>query len=303
MLDPVRCFVQQLLTLRAFRVSVFPRKAYQLSLTAVHYYQKHHVVLLPEVIQRAKACPGCLVVDDTGVEKYGMLAECRVLFNHAKRHFGHGYKLLLFLWHCAEGYLPLGFALWAKDSPTLTQLTLNGLSLLRNRCHLKPRIVLADAYFFTLNVSKRLDDYGWGFIMRCKKNRKLDRHTVRHLIPRGYGHTEGVLKNSVPIQVIRQAGHFLATNRKLLCRKQIQALYKLRWSVEESFRYLKTTLGLNSCQQRTMQVQGHFVGLCLLAFARLQTGLGHLSRKALQTVIFEADNPVDSIQLSLFGFA
>ena len=52
-----------------------------------------------------------------------------------------------------------------------------------------------------------------------------------------------------------------------------------------------------------MRVQGHFVELCLLAFAWLQTGLWHLSRKVLQAVIFEEDNPLETIQLSLFGFA
>ena len=91
-----------------------PKKTYLLSLIAIHYYKKHLVVLRPEVIERAKACPGCLVVEDIGVEKYGMQSECRVLFKCAKRHFGHGYKLLLFLWHCVEGNLLLGFALWAK---------------------------------------------------------------------------------------------------------------------------------------------------------------------------------------------
>lgn len=303
MLDPVRCFVQQLMTLGAFRFCQFPRQAYQLSLTAIHYLEKQRIVLLPKVIEQAKACPGCLIVDDTGVEKYGLSAECRVLFNHATRQFGHGYKVLLFLWHCEAGYLPLGFALWSKGSPTVTDLTLNGLSLLRNHYHLKPLIVLADAYFFTQKTSKRLDDYGWGFIMRCQKNRKLDGQNVRRLIPRGFGHTVGHLPNGVTVQVIRHAGHFLVTNRKLLCRKQIQAFYRLRWSIEETFRYLKSTLGLNRCQQRTMRAQGHFVALCLQTLARLQKGLGQLTRKALQKVMFEPNKLPNVIQLSIFDTA
>lgn len=303
MLDPVGCFVQQMVNLHAFRISLFPRQAYQASLTAIHTYEKQHIILLPDVIKRAKACPGCLIVDDTGVEKYGLKNECRVLFNHASKQYGHGYKLLLFLWHCEEGYLPLGFALWSNDSPALTELTLSGFSLLRNKYHLKGLMVLADAYFFNGKTTKRLDDYGWGFIMRCQKNRKLDNLSVRHLIPRGYGQATGHLPNGVTVQVIRHAGHFLASNRKLLCRKQLQALYKLRWAIEETFRFLKTTLGLTRCQQRTMRAQGIFVGLCLQTLARLQQGLGQLSCKALQTVIFEPDDPVETIQLTLFSFA
>jgi hypothetical protein len=280
---------------------MFPRKAYQLSLTAIRHFEKQHMVLLPEVIQRAKACRGCLIVDDTGVEKYGLSAECRVLFNHATRRFGRGYKLLLFLWHCQDGYLPLGFALWSTGSPTLTDLTLNGLSLLRNQYRLKPKMVLADAYFFTQKTTKRLDDYGWGFAMRCQKNRKLGGQNVRRLIPRGFGRTTGHLPNGVIVQVIRHAGHFLVTNRKLLSRKAIQAFYRLRWAIEESFRFLKSTLGLNRCQQRTMRAQGNFVGLCLQVFARLQKGLEPLSRKALQAVMFEPEEPPNALQLSLFG--
>jgi hypothetical protein len=301
MLDPVRCFVQQLQILHAFRISLFPRKAYQLSLTAISQDEKRHVVLLPEVIERAKALPGCLIVDDTGVEKYGLNEECRVLFNHASKQFGHGYKLLLFLWHCEEGYLPLGFALWFNGSPSLIDLTLNGFSVLRNHYQLKPLMVLADAYFFNAKTTKRLDDYGWGFIMRCQKNRKLDNQGVRYLIPRGYGQTTGHLPNGITVQVIRHAGHFLATNRKLLCRKQLQALYKLRWAIEETFRFLKTTLGLTRCQQRTMQAQGNFVSLCLQTLARLQQGLGQLTCKTLQAVMFVPDNPTDSVQLSFFS--
>jgi Transposase DDE domain len=301
MLEAIRHFVQQLLTVGGFRFCSFPREAYQQLLTAAEVCVNGPVVTFPQLIEQAKACPGCLIVDDTGVEKYGLAKEARVLFNHAKRQYGRGYKLLLFLWHCKEGYLPLGFAIWAKHSASITELTLSGFSFLRNHYHLKPLIVLADAYFFTLKTAKRLDDYGWGFIMRCKKNRKLGSLSVRQLIPRAYGQAEGHLQNGVPVQVIRRTGHFLATNRKLLSNSEIQAFYKLRWSIEVGFRYLKTTLKLSSCQQRTMQAQGQFITLCLLTFAQLQKGFGQLSRKLLQTVIFDYNDDSNVVQLSLFN--
>src|SRR5690606_38255137 len=123
--------------------------------------------------------------------------------------------------------------------------------------------------FSTNDTLKRLTDYGWRFVMRSRNNHSLSDSTVKRLIPRGYGETEGFLKNGVKVKIVRDRKHFLFCNRMLLQRQAIQALYRLRRKIEEVFRVLKSGLGIGGCQQHSMRAQGVFVSACLLLFSHL----------------------------------
>ena len=43
--------------------------------------------------------------------------------------------------------------------------------------------------------------------------------------------------------------------------------YKIRWKVEESFRFLKSCIGIKRCQQHRTIFQKIFIWMCLIAFA------------------------------------
>ena len=43
--------------------------------------------------------------------------------------------------------------------------------------------------------------------------------------------------------------------------------YKIRWKVEESFRFLKSCIGIKRCQQHRTIFQEIFIWMCLIAFA------------------------------------
>lgn len=286
MIQGLVVFAKQLLVSGGFRVSEFPKKAYRELLTGLRGMQEGDVVILPGMVDLAKAYPGHLVVDDTKNPKYGLAhlsKKLKILTNGATRT---GYEVVLLLWVVpGKGRFPLGFALSHKGTDSPAELALQGMSLLRNRYQLRPEAVLADGAFSTDATLKLLNDYGWRFVMRGRNNRSVSGSAIKRLIPRGYGEAEGFLKNGVKLKIVRDRKHFLFCNRMMLERQAIQALYRLRWKIEEVFRVLKSGLGLSGCQQHSMRAQGIFVSACLLLFSHLEIVSGGKPYTALASVI------------------
>ena len=108
---------------------------------------------------------------------------------------------------------------------------------------------------------------------------------------------EGFLKNGVKLKIVRERKHFLFCNRMLLERQAIQALYRLRWKIEEVFRVLKSGIGLDGCQQHSMRAQGIFVAGCLLLFSHLEIVSGGKPYATLASVISGALKPETLIAL------
>ncbi|HBG49564.1 MAG TPA: hypothetical protein DDW90_08710 [Cyanobacteria bacterium UBA9971] len=154
------------------------------------------------------------------MEKYA-----RKLKNLKTSGYEDGFKIVFFLWESSGHRIPLGFALWYKP----------GLSRLRNEFKLKPKIVLADGFYSTDKIVKRLTDYGWGFVFRWICNRKLSDTPIKKLIPRGYGEKIGYLKNNSKVKIFRRKNRFFETNRMLMNVKNMVGLYKKRWTIEEVF--------------------------------------------------------------------
>jgi len=296
MLSPFGLFVYHLLNLGKFCISQFPASAYRALVTACESLLQHEFVLIPALLDWAKQHPGDLVIDDTSNPKYGMKSFCRKLYIPATGAFLQGFKIVLFLWVCDTGRYPIGFGLWHKHSCSLTDIALDGLSQLRNRFKLKPRYVFADGAYATNVILKRLDDYGFAFVMRFKNNRKLDSVSIRQKIPRGYGETTGFIENGTKLKVIRHEKHFVASNRVSLERGTIQALYAIRWKIEEVFRCLKSILGLDGCHQVSMRAQAVYLCLCLLLFSCLESHSGHSPYKTAQAVISNELSPENLIR-------
>ena len=276
MIQALMAFAKQLLVSGGFRVSEFPARLYRELLTGLERIQTGEVMILSGMVSLAKASPGYLVVDDTKNPKYGLkhcAKKLKILTSGATRS---GYEVVLLLWLVPGlGRFPIGFALSYKGTDTPAELALQGMSLLRNRYDLRPKAVFADGAFST-------DD------------------TLKRLIPRGYGETEGFLKNGVKLKVVRDRKHFLFCNRMLLERQSIQALYRLRWKIEEVFRDLKSGLNLSGCQQHSMRAQGVFVSACLLLFSHLEIVSGGNPYQALANVISGHLEPENLISEELF---
>ena len=270
MLNLFLLFAKQILVLGGFRVSAVPGKLYRELLTALESLLEKPVVLIPGLVEMAKAMPGKLIVDDTSNPKYGLQAISQKLFDPSNGHYSQGYKVLLFLWEVGPWRIPIGFALHHKESLPLTELALAGFSLLRNRHGLKPEVTLADAAFASREIAKRLNDYNWAFVLGWQGNRKLSGVNIRKAIPRGYGEADGYLPNGTKVKAVRRKKKFLICNRLLKSAPDIWAWYRRRWRVEEVFRILKSCLHLSGCQQHSERAQACYLFLLLLLFACLE---------------------------------
>lgn len=302
MLAILPVFVQQVLLTGGLKVSALPFKCYRTLLTAAEALSTKPVVSINSLIELAKGMPGRLIVDDTSSPKYARLRGlARKLFIPSTGGYCQGYRVLLFLWEAGGIRFPVAFALWHKESAPLTELTLQGLSLLRNEAKLKPLAVLGDAAFGTQEIVKRLTDYGWPCVFRFKKNQCLSGTPIKLLIPRGYGDTAGRLGNSTRVQVIRRQKHFLQCNRMTWNASKIRSLYAKRWNIEETFRILKSCLDLSRCQQHSMGCQVLYVLLCCVALACLELYPGMSPYEAKRALISGELDPESLLRQELFA--
>lgn len=207
MMQIFHSIVKQILFFGGIRISEFSKKARRELLTASEELYRQDVVILESFVKLAKRYPGRLILDDTTNPKYGLKRWSRKLKILRTNGYEQGYKIVLFLWEWDKGRIPLGFALWHKERKSLNELALEGIGCLRNRYGLKPEIVLANGAYD--KIFKRITDYGGPCVMRFRKNRKLSGLRIRKHIPRGYGESQGLLKNGVKLKVFRRQDRFL----------------------------------------------------------------------------------------------
>jgi IS4 transposase len=280
-------FIKQILTYGNFKSSEIPRKYYRELLTGLENLKRIDTVFLPQFILLASKYEGRLIIDDTNHPKYGLQNYTRKLKNLKTSGYENGFKLLLFLWEGNNFRIPIGFAIWDKDSNSINDLALAGLSRIRNEFKLKPEIVLADGAFSVDKLVKRITDYGWPFVMRWRSNRKLNDEQIRKRIPRGYGYSSGLLQNGTKVKIFRRKKRFYETNRMLWTMQDIVKQYKLRWRIEETFKILKHCVGIHRCQQHSIALQEIFIWQCLLTFAYLERDKNNSIYKTRQNVNFQ----------------
>jgi hypothetical protein len=264
---PASLYINKILSFSGFRVTDLKSGIQKQLLTAFQDIPNHDVIMIPEFINMAKKISGNLALDDTGNPKYGLKNVAIKFKNLSTGGYHKGYKILLFLWDTGNIRIPIGFALYHKESMSINELARKGLSLLRNTYKLMPENVLADGAFLTNETAKLITDYGWGMIMRFSKSRTLSDTPIRKLIPRGYGEVKGTLKNGTKLKVIRRKNRFYTCNRMMRSMKDILKLYASRWKIEETFRVLKSCIGLNRCQQHSLESQEIYIFMCLVLFA------------------------------------
>jgi len=255
MLQLVQLFVNKLISFGGFKRNEFSNRAYQELVTAFQTMSNHDVVMISPLINMYKPCEGCIIIDTTDNPKYGLDKLAIKMKNLSNGAYSKGFKIVLFLYKVGERTIPLGFGLLYKENKSQEEVTLKALSILRNQYKLKPKYVLADGAFGTQKLTKRLNDYRWGFVIKGKKNYSLDKKQFKYQIQRGCGSAVGFLNNGVKIKVVKRPKRFFMSNRVSLTDENVLSIYSLRWKIEETFRFLKSCVGLNGCHQHSMQAQ------------------------------------------------
>lgn len=296
MLEYIEEFVNKIVSFGKFKRSEISNKAYAQLLTSVEDMSKHDVVMIPAIIKRLKHVKGKLIMDTTDNPKYGLKEIAVKMKNLSNGGYSQGFKIILFLYKVGKKTFPLGFALLHKKSKTQEQLVLNALKRLRNEFKLKPQMTIADAGFSTLETLKRLNNYGWGFVMKLKKTYKLGNKKIKHQIQRGYGEKIDTLSNGVKVKVVRRPNRVFVTNRVSLTWQEVLEYYDERWTIEETFRFLKSCIGLNRCQQHTIRAQEIYTFGCFAAYALIETIKDKLKMTAykVSNLLYSGDIAIDN---------
>lgn len=298
MLNTITLFINNILKFGNFRITDISSKAYAELLTGFENLKRIDTVFIPELIRLAKKHKGKLIIDSSDNPKYGMKHICRKMKNLKTSGYHSGFKVVLFLWQVGDYRIPIGFGLWHKESGSVCDLALAGMSRLRNEFKLKPEVVLADGEYCADKIVKRLTDYNWAFVFRWKCNRKLSNQQIKVRIPRGYGSCIGTLKNKTKVKIFRRKDRFFETNRMLFDMQKVVKLYKIRWKIEETFKLLKHCVGIHRCQQHSIKAQEIFLWMCMITFScleRMRKDFGDSIYKTKSNVIFQNVNIDNSI--------
>jgi len=225
---------------------------------------------------------GVLVLDDTTLDKPYARKIDLVTRHWSGKHKAvvRGINLLTLLWSDGDRFYPLDYRLYdkAQDGKTKNDHFRDLLAAAHGR-GLRPRCVLFDSWYASLDNLKQVRALGWTFLCPLKANRLVNRDgatnrplehwsidaagTVVHL--QGYGAVR-------VFRVTRADGEvqYWATNDLGMTEVQRLALAELAWSIEEYHRGLKQFCGVEKAQVRGGDAQRNHIGLALRAFVRLE---------------------------------
>jgi putative transposase len=215
---------------------------------------------------------GYLILDDTVIPKpFATAMEGLAwVFSSQERKPVYGFSLVLLVWTNGTLRIPLGLRLWHKGGPSKYALALELISYARNRLRCRPAYVLFDAWYPSKTLLKRIRDYGWYFVCRLKKNRRLNGRPLRAYRRHPYWAETGWLNGGLKVLVVRHGKKYYATNRLMLPAAEVRRLYRFRTQIEEVIRVCKNQLGLTGCQARSERAQLHHIACCLVAFCVLE---------------------------------
>jgi len=220
---------------------------------------------------------GCLIADETVLTKSRSkkIELVHPQYSGAEHGITNGIGLLNFLWVRNDGNVsPTDFRIWepAEDGKTKNDHFREMLSVAKKR-EISPEAILADAWYSSLDNLKCIRSLGWNWVMRLKKNRKVNRNqrldeteiseagTKVHL--RGYGWI-------MVYRLVDTDGHtvYLGSSFEDKTAREIRAFAQKRWEIEVFHRELKQTCGLERCQARTSRAQRNHIALSILAWIK-----------------------------------
>ena len=177
MLQTIIIIIKHILTFGNFRITDISPKLYTELLTGFENLKRVDTVFIPELIKLCRGSLGKLIIDSSDNPKYGLKHICRKMKNLKTNGYHSGFKIVLFLWQIEDYRIPIGFGLWHKESGSVCDLALAGMSRLRNEFKLKPQVVLADGEYCADKIVKRLTDYNWALVVipSCNQNITYDK--------------------------------------------------------------------------------------------------------------------------------
>lgn len=130
----------------------------------------------------------------------------------------------------------------------------------------------------------QIHSYQWFFYCQIKRNRIINACSVEDDLVTNDEALTGPLSGGVLGLVLRYGDKFFATNNLLASNERVIKSYRLRWKIEEIFRFLKSKLHLEECQARSLTAQQTHLVSCMIAYLLIQKEQQILPDKTLYQI-------------------
>jgi putative transposase len=248
----------------------------------LHRLEPDPATLWAEVGPLVRRRDGVLVVDDTTLDKPHAHHIQLVTRHWSGKHWQvvSGINLITLVWTDGDRLYPTDYRLYHKAADGKTKNDhFRDLVAEAHARGFRPRCVLFDSWYTSLDNLKQVRALGWVFLARLKGNRlvRLDRGapTAVEQLPIAAAGTVVWLPGFGQVKVFRavapdgDAEHWV-TNDVGLDELGRVVFAELAWSVEEYHRGLKQYTGAERCQARYGPAQRNHIGLAIRAFVRLE---------------------------------
>ena len=195
---------------------------------------------------------------------------CVVCVGFGNREKDIGDECYLLIRTDGEKRVPIGLRIWQKGGKSKVKLAMELLWEVRRR-GVTPIYVLFDAWYSAESLLNLVDEFGWHYSTRVKKNRLFNGVRINQTFRHHYGRKQGKLKRiNHEVLIVKDGTRFLLTNNLSLTSAQLKTLYRVRQQIEEVFRLLKQEFGWGRCRANSLQAQKAHLHLGLYAFCLVQ---------------------------------
>jgi hypothetical protein len=248
----------------------------------LHRLEPDPQALWVEAAPQVRRTDGFLVLDDSTLDKlYAHKIELVTRHWSGKHHaVVQGINLLTLLWTDGDRQVPCDYRLYDKIHDGLTKN--DSFRVLLQAAHgrgFRPRCVVFDGWYASLENLKALRGYGWVWLTRLKSNRGVnrDRQGVRPVSVEAIAATgtEVYLPGYGLVRVFRivapngDTSHW-ATNDLAMDELTRLQIAEASWAIEHYHRGIKQFCAVERAQVRAARAQRNHIGLALRAFLRLE---------------------------------
>jgi hypothetical protein len=217
---------------------------------------------------------GYIIIDETDVDKsFGeKLPRLGWIFSNRKKKYIFGLHIVVAVWTNGEITIPLNWKIYKKGGEeTKLDLAQKLIDYCLWNLNINPKAFLFDSFYASEKILKHLLKLNQNFVSQIHKNRKLNMSEVRQIEQgRPYWTKIGFLTGNIQVQAVKNRRKYFITNKIGITREEQLKTYKLRWRIEEVFRFTKKELGFEKCQVNTLHGQTTHFGVCFLLYGLLQ---------------------------------
>jgi len=230
--------------------------------------------LLRLLLKNRLLSQGYLIIDETEVDKSfaQKIPYLGWLWSHRQTKYIFGLQLVVVCWTNTTVTIPIGWKIYKKDSgKTKIDLAMELIHYCLFVLQIQPKAWLFDSFYSSEKLLKHLINHKQFFYSQLPKNRKFNEHFLSETHNgKPYWQETGVIRGGIKVQVVRNRRKYYVTNQIGISRKEQLTTYKIRWQIEEVFRFVKSELGFEKCQSHSLVGQNNHVGTCFYLYAILQ---------------------------------